>query len=90
VPTDSLTELAKVIAQGSLARRTVCARSSTPSSATASGKRYHAPTATRDAYALADGDEGVPYAGIINPDDRPLVRTEERLFSGSPAVKPAR
>lgn len=34
-------------------------------------KRYQAPTATRDAYALADGDEGVPYAGIINPDNPP-------------------
>ncbi len=34
-------------------------------------KRYQAPTAVRDAYALADGEEGVPYAGIINPDNPP-------------------
>ncbi len=34
-------------------------------------RRYHSPTALRDAYALADGEEGVPYAGIINPDNPP-------------------
>jgi 5-methylcytosine-specific restriction protein B len=71
VPTDSLTELAKVIAQG-LPSPTSGLR---PLIDALFGdryqKRYHAPTATRDAYALADGDEGVPYAGIINPDNPP-------------------
>lgn len=35
-------------------------------------KRSFAPTAIRDAYALASGpDEGVPYAGLINADNPP-------------------
>lgn len=36
-------------------------------------KRYFAPTILRDAYALAAGDtdEGVPYAGLIHPDNPP-------------------
>jgi 5-methylcytosine-specific restriction protein B len=36
-------------------------------------KRYFEPTAVRDAYALAtgDGSEGVPYAGLIHPDNPP-------------------
>jgi 5-methylcytosine-specific restriction enzyme B len=71
VPADSLTELAKVVAQG-LPGPTNGVR---PLIEALFGdryqKRYHAPTATRDAYALADGDEGVPYAGIINPDNPP-------------------
>jgi len=41
------------------------------------GERYHkrhfAPTIVRDAYALAAGDaeDGVPYAGLIHPDNPP-------------------
>jgi len=35
-------------------------------------KRHFANTAIRDAYALAtEGDEGVPYAGLVNPDNPP-------------------
>jgi 5-methylcytosine-specific restriction protein B len=36
-------------------------------------KRHFSPTILRDAYALAsgDGDEGVPFAGLINPDNPP-------------------
>lgn len=71
MPTDSLTELTKVIAAG-LPGPTGGLR---PHIDALFGerfqKRYHAPTAVRDAYALADGDEGVPYAGIINADNPP-------------------
>jgi 5-methylcytosine-specific restriction protein B len=36
-------------------------------------RRHFAPSILRDAYALAtgDGDEGVPYAGLIHPDNPP-------------------
>ena len=36
-------------------------------------KRHFAPTILRDAYALAtgEGEEGVPYAGLIHPDNPP-------------------
>jgi 5-methylcytosine-specific restriction enzyme B len=35
-------------------------------------KRHLEPTSIRDAYALADGaDLGVPYAGLVNPDNPP-------------------
>lgn len=36
-------------------------------------KRHHSPTGIRDAYALAggDADDGVPFAGLIHPDNPP-------------------
>ncbi len=35
-------------------------------------RRYFEPTSIRDAYALAEaGEGGVPYAGLINPDNPP-------------------
>lgn len=71
VRNDSLSELARIIAEGLPG----------PSGGLRSHidrlfgdrfqKRYHAPTAVRDAYALADGEDGVPYAGIINSDNPP-------------------
>jgi 5-methylcytosine-specific restriction protein B len=71
VPSDSLSQLATVIAQG-LPGPTGGLR---PYIDALFGdryqKRYHATTAVRDAYALADGDEGVPYSGIVNPDNPP-------------------
>jgi 5-methylcytosine-specific restriction protein B len=71
VPNDSLTDLANAIAQGLPGpsgglRPTIDALFGDRYQ-----KRYHSPSAVRDAYALADGDEGVPYAGIINPDNPP-------------------
>jgi 5-methylcytosine-specific restriction protein B len=71
VPTDSLTQLATHIAQG-LPGPTGGTR---PLIDALFGdryqKRHHRATAVRDAYALADGEEGVPYAGLINPDNPP-------------------
>lgn len=68
---DSLTELAKVIAEG-LPGPNGGLRSCIDA---LFGERYqkrrHSPTAVRDAYALADGEEGVPYAGSINPHNPP-------------------
>jgi 5-methylcytosine-specific restriction protein B len=71
VPTDSLTELAKVIAQGLPGPNGGLRAYIDTLFGDRYQKRYHAATAVRDAYALADGDEGVPYAGIINPDNPP-------------------
>jgi 5-methylcytosine-specific restriction enzyme B len=71
VPNDSLTELAKVISQGLPGPDGGLRRYIDALFGDRYQKRYHAPTAVRDAYALADGDEGVPYAGIINPDNPP-------------------
>src|SRR5712692_8021071 len=36
-------------------------------------QRYFEPTMVRDAFSLANGDanEGVPYAGLIHPDNPP-------------------
>ena len=69
MPHDSLTELARLISQG-LPGPSGGLR---PHIDALFGDRYQkkSPTAVRDAYALADGDEGVPYAGIINPDNPP-------------------
>jgi 5-methylcytosine-specific restriction enzyme B len=71
VPNDTLTELTNAIAQG-LPGPNGGLR---PYIAALFGdryqKRHHSPSAVRDAYALADGEEGVPYAGIINPDNPP-------------------
>lgn len=71
VPTDSLTELASAIAQGLPSPSGGLRPHIDALFGDRYQKRYHSPTAVRDAYALADGDEGVPYAGIINPDNPP-------------------
>ena len=71
VPTDSLTELAKVVAQGLPGPNGGLRQYIDALFGDRYQKRYHAATAVRDAYALADGDEGVPYAGIIHPDNPP-------------------
>lgn len=68
---DSLTELAKVIAEGLPGPNGGLRPYIDALFGERYQKRYHAPTAVRDAYALADGEEGVPYAGIINPDNPP-------------------
>lgn len=68
---DSLTELARAIAQGLTAPTGGLRTSIDALFGERFQKRYHAPTAVRDAYALADGEEGVPYAGIVNPDNPP-------------------
>jgi len=72
VPTDSLAELTRLVAQG-LPGPTSGLRSCIEALfGDRYQKRHHVPTAVRDAYALAaDGEEGVPYAGIINPDNPP-------------------
>jgi len=69
---DALTDLATIIAQG------LEAPPNTMRSAIERlfGQRYHKrhlePTSIRDAYGLAEmGDGGVPYAGLINPDNPP-------------------
>lgn len=71
VPNNSLTDLAKVIAQGLPGPISGLRPHIDALFGDRYQKRYHAPTAVRDAYALADGDEGVPYAGIINRDNPP-------------------
>jgi len=71
VPTDSLTELARVIAHGLPGPNGGLRPYIDALFGDRYQKRYHAATAVRDAYALADGDEGVPYSGIINPDNPP-------------------
>jgi len=71
VTTDSLTELAKVIAQGLPGPNGGLRPYIDALFGDRYQKRHHAATAVRDAYALADGDEGVPYSGIINPDNPP-------------------
>ncbi len=68
---DSLSELARIIAQGLPGPSNGLRASIDRLFGDRFQKRYHAPTAVRDAYALADGEEGVPYAGIINPDNPP-------------------
>jgi len=71
--TDALAVLAEVIARG-LPGPDGGARSTLE---TLFGSRYQrrhfSPTTVRDAYALAsdDGQDGVPYAGLINPDNPP-------------------
>jgi integrase len=77
VPNDSLTELAKVISQGLPGPDGGLRRYIEALFGDRYQKRYHAPTAVRDAYALADGDEGVPYAGM--PDLPPLPRQGRKL-----------
>ena len=69
MPNDSLTELAQLISQG-LPGPNGGLR---PHIDALFGDRYQkkSPTSVRDAYALADGGEKVPYAGIINPDNPP-------------------
>src|SRR5262249_48311285 len=71
VPNDSLIELAKVISQGLPGPSGGLRLHIDALFGERYQKRYHAPTAVRDAYALADGEEGVPYAGIINPENPP-------------------
>jgi 5-methylcytosine-specific restriction protein B len=72
VPKDSLTELASVIAQGLPGPPAGSRAYIDALFGDRYQRRYHAPTAVRDAYALAEGsEEGVPYAGIINPDNPP-------------------
>jgi 5-methylcytosine-specific restriction protein B len=72
MPTDTLTELAAAIAAG------LPGPSSTmrPLIEALFGERYQQrhlkPTVVCDAYKLAsDADEGVPYAGLVNPDNQP-------------------
>jgi 5-methylcytosine-specific restriction protein B len=72
MPTDTLTELARVIAQGLPGPE----GGLRPRIEALFGDRYQrrhfAPTAVRDAYGLAtEGEEGVPYAGLVNPDNPP-------------------
>jgi hypothetical protein len=71
VPNDSLTELAKVIAQGLPGPNGGLRPYISALFGDRYQKRYLAPTALRDAYGLSDSEEGVPYAGIINPDNPP-------------------
>ncbi len=71
MPNDSLTELAKVIANGLPGPSTGLRPHIDALFGDRYQKRYHAATAVRDAYGLADGEEGVPYAGIINPENPP-------------------
>ncbi len=71
VPTDSLLALAKLIAQGLPGPEGGIRPYIEALFGDRFQKRHHATTALRDAYALAEGDEGVPYAGIINPDNPP-------------------
>ena len=72
MPTDPLTDLAGVISAGLPAPTGGLRPFIDALFGDRFQKRYHSPTAVRDAYALAEGsDEGVPYAGIINPDNPP-------------------
>ena len=75
MPSDALTELTTAIGQGLAAP----SGSMRPAIEKMFGERYqkrhlerHAERVSmRDAYALADGEGGVPYAGLINPDNPP-------------------
>jgi len=71
VPNDSLTELARVITQGLPGPDGGVRRYIDALFGERYQKRNHASTAVRDAYALAESDEGVPYAGMINPENPP-------------------
>jgi 5-methylcytosine-specific restriction protein B len=72
MPIDSLTELARVIAQGLPGPDGGLRPRIEALFGDRYQKRHFAQTAVRDAYALAtEGDEGVPYAGLINPDNPP-------------------
>lgn len=71
MPNDSLTELARLISQGLPGPSGGLRPYIDALFGDRYQKRHQSPTAVRDAYALADGDEGVPYAGIINPDNPP-------------------
>src|SRR5687768_16255927 len=71
MPTDSLAALAKLIAAGVPAPE----GGVKPLIEALFGERYQrrnfAPTMMRDAYAVASEGDGVPYAGIIHPDNPP-------------------
>lgn len=72
MPEDALTTLATFVARG-LPGPDAGMRSVIPG---LFGSRYHKrhlePTSIRDAYSLAEaGEGGVPYAGLINPDNPP-------------------
>ena len=89
--TDTLTELARVIAQGLPGPE----GGLRPRIEVLFGDRYQrrhfAPTAVRDAYALAtEGDEGVPYAGLINPDNPPSGPYGGRASCGFPTGRVGR
>jgi 5-methylcytosine-specific restriction protein B len=72
MPTDTLTELARVIAQGLPGPEGGLRPRIEALFGDRYQRRYFAPTSVRDAYALAtEGEEGVPYAGLINPDNPP-------------------
>lgn len=72
MPTDSLTELARAIAQGLPGPDGGLRPKLEALFGDRYQKRHFTPTVIRDAYALAtEGDEGVPYAGLINPDNPP-------------------
>lgn len=68
--TDSLSDLARIIAQGLPGPIGGVRAAIDRLFGDRFQKRHHTSTAVRDAYGLAD-DEGVPYAGIINPDNPP-------------------
>ena len=72
MPEDALTELTRAITQGRGAPNG-CMR---PAIEKLFGERYQKrhlePTSIRDAYSLAEaGEGGVPYAGLVNPDNPP-------------------
>lgn len=72
MPTDSLTELARVIAQGLPGPDGGLRAHLRALFGERYQKRHFAETALRDAYALAsEGEEGVPYAGLVNPENPP-------------------
>jgi len=90
MPIDSLTELAKVISEGLPAPEGGLRPRIEALFGDRYQKRHLSPTAVRDAYGLANDDtDGVPYAGLINPDIRPRVPTAARASSGFRAVKGA-
>src|SRR5215813_1181967 len=72
MPEDALTELTRAIIQG----LGVAAGTMRPAIEKLFGERYQKrhlePTSIRDAYSLAEaGEGGVPYAGLVNPDNPP-------------------
>ena len=72
MPTDSLTALANVIAAGLPAPKEGLRPYIDALFGERYQKRHHRPTAVRDAYGLAtEGEEGVPYAGLISEDNPP-------------------
>jgi 5-methylcytosine-specific restriction protein B len=72
VPTDSLTELAKLISNGLPGPEGGIRPRIEALFGDRYQKRHMAATACRDAYALAtEAEEGVPWAGLINPDNPP-------------------